>query len=157
LCKGEFPNTTDYFYSRKNKRYPNGSRIPRVMPHCIKCHIKKSTTWGKNNREKLNAAQRKRWVEHKYGVSREQWETWLVQGCGLCHKPFELKTNEHNKRIVGGLNPTVDHDHLTGKVRGLLHSKCNSAVGLLDDDPQKALLAYQYLLKWQREGNPPVS
>lgn len=39
----------------------------------------------------------------------------------------------------------VDHDHVTGKIRGLLCSKCNSAIGLLQDDPNVVDRAAIYL------------
>src|SRR5262249_5100910 len=39
----------------------------------------------------------------------------------------------------------VDHCHVTGKVRGLLCRKCNSALGFYDDDPQVAQAGAGYL------------
>ncbi|MEU9115034.1 endonuclease domain-containing protein [Streptomyces sp. NPDC048483] len=38
----------------------------------------------------------------------------------------------------------VDHDHRTGKVRGVLCFNCNSGLGLLRDDPQAARRAIAY-------------
>jgi len=40
---------------------------------------------------------------------------------------------------------TVDHCHLTGRIRGLLHVKCNSAIGNLNDDPELLRSALDYL------------
>lgn len=39
----------------------------------------------------------------------------------------------------------VDHDHKTGRKRGLLCWPCNVAVGQLKDDPDRAIRLAQYL------------
>jgi hypothetical protein len=38
----------------------------------------------------------------------------------------------------------VDHDHVTGKIRGLLCFECNSAIGLHKDDPARMEAAAMY-------------
>ena len=39
----------------------------------------------------------------------------------------------------------VDHDHLTGKIRGLLCNDCNAGLGLLADSLQRAKAVVRYL------------
>jgi hypothetical protein len=39
----------------------------------------------------------------------------------------------------------IDHDHTTGKIRGLLCFKCNSALGLFKDNKELLLKAIAYL------------
>ena len=74
------------------------------------------------------------WLKSKYGLSREQYEALLAsQGgtCALCN----------SRKLV------VDHDHETGKVRGLLCSKHNIGLGQFDDSAQELLKAVEYLSK----------
>jgi hypothetical protein len=72
----------------------------------------------------------------KYGITGEDYQQMLVeQGfvCKTCGKPEKT-----------GKALAVDHDHKTGKVRGLLCGNCNQALGLLNDDlgVVKKLLVY---------------
>jgi len=48
--------------------------------------------------------------------------------CAICHKP------ETTMRQGQPIQMSVDHNHATGQVRGLLCQKCNHAIGLFDDD-----------------------
>jgi hypothetical protein len=56
--------------------------------------------------------------------------------CEICHKT--------PKRLC------VDHDHENGRFRGLLCSKCNSAIGLLGEDTRAIERALWYLLSHHR-------
>ncbi len=69
-------------------------------------------------------AERNKSLKQRYGITLEVYEQMLAaQGgtCALCdEKPGERPLN-------------VDHDHATGKVRGLLCSSHNRSMALLDD------------------------
>lgn len=62
-------------------------------------------------------------------------KTLELQGgkCAICHK-------EAGKRK----EMAIDHDHKTGKIRGILCSFCNFALGFCKDDPEilKSMIAY---------------
>ena len=45
----------------------------------------------------------------------------------------------------------IDHDHSTGEVRGLLCTPCNTALGMLRDDPKNLQRAIEYLK------DPPIN
>jgi Recombination endonuclease VII len=60
--------------------------------------------------------------------------------CSICKDPSRVK-----KSRTGILH--VDHDHKTGKVRGLICNACNSILGYGDADngPELLLKAVQYI------------
>lgn len=78
--------------------------------------------------------------EKMYGVSDEQYQRMLVaqdSRCAICgRKQEDLKASR-------GL--AIDHDHATGKVRGLLCGKCNTAIGLFDDSTERMVAAIRYM------------
>lgn len=58
--------------------------------------------------------------------------------CAICRKVPRV--------FVGRLqNLFVDHDHATGRVRGLLCGQCNTALGMFHDDPERIARALDYL------------
>jgi len=71
----------------------------------------------------------------KYGITAEQYEEMNRLQGGRC-----LICGQAERGTRRGIPKTlaVDHDHDTGEIRGLLCSKCNTAIGLLDDDPKRA-------------------
>lgn len=75
-----------------------------------------------------------------YGLTLAQFESMLAeQGhvCAICGK-----TNKNGSRL------SVDHNHSTGRIRALLCSKCNQALGLFDEDQERMFAAIEYLMKW---------
>lgn len=83
-------------------------------------------------------AMRKYELKKQYGLTVEQYDILHeVQNgvCNICHNP-------DNKRKL-----SVDHNHLTGKVRGLLCRTCNLAIGNIKEDVQIAENIIIYLKK----------
>jgi|GraSoi_2013_60cm_1033757.scaffolds.fasta_scaffold11992_2 hypothetical protein len=69
-------------------------------------------------------------------ISREDYHSaYTQQGgrCAICGNPPK------GKRL------TVDHDHATGKFRGLLCARCNFGLGWFQDDPDRLRSAAEYL------------
>jgi hypothetical protein len=113
----------------------------------------RTAAWKKRNPKRVaeqNSADVRRWKERhpdrvraskaaereSYGITVAEIEAMAVaQGgaCAICG-------------IVEVRSLCVDHDHETGRVRGLLCHKCNLALGLLCDDAALALRAASYLL-----------
>jgi len=76
--------------------------------------------WGKN-KDKI----RNRRIARVFGITTKDYDLMLEsQGnrCAICD-------NSQNGRRFD-----IDHNHITGKVRGLLCVKCNIGIGLFDSD-----------------------
>jgi Recombination endonuclease VII len=70
------------------------------------------------------------------GVSLEQYEEMLARQngvCPICLLPPKVRRLD------------LDHDHRTGKVRGLLTHKCNRGLAYFADDPARLRRAADYL------------
>lgn len=64
--------------------------------------------------------------------------------CAICHdRRAPGKDQRALEDKTGAL--VVDHDHETGEVRGLLCSRCNTAIGMFRDDPALLASAIIYL------------
>jgi len=72
-----------------------------------------------------------------YGIAQKQFESMLKDRQGKC-KICKTKT-------PGRHGFEIDHNHTTGKVRGLLCHRCNKAIGLFDDNIETAVSAAKYL------------
>jgi len=81
--------------------------------------------WNKRNPEKTRLAYRKCMLKRRYGITLEQYEAMLESQNGKC----AICKGD----CLTGRNLAVDHDHETGKVRGLLCSKCNQGLGQLNN------------------------
>ena len=92
--------------------------------------------WRANNLERHNLARRRSVLRSKYGLTLEAYDALVeAQGsaCAICG----------SKACKRALH--VDHDHGTGKVRGLLCNTCNRCLGLLKDDATVLRSAIAYL------------
>lgn len=88
---------------------------------------------------------RARRLRLEFGLTVEQYEAMLAaQGgkCAICDRPQGATKYRH----------AVDHCHATGRIRGLLCSKCNQGLGFLGDTAERVAKALDYLLKYQRHG-----
>lgn len=107
--------------------------------------------WRKKNPEKAKAIQKKHTstalfkkksyeyhLKRKFGLTIEQYDTLLLKQenrCAICDK-HQL---ELGKRL------DIDHDHISGKIRGLLCNACNQGIGLFGDSKELVTRALNYL------------
>lgn len=77
------------------------------------------------------------WIKTVYGL--ENWfELIRLQNykCAICGCDLDMSKNTH-----------IDHDHNTGKVRGILCHSCNIGIGFFKDDIERIEKALVYLRK----------
>ena len=74
-----------------------------------------------------------------YGITLDEYDEMLEQQGGVCRLCGSDTPSKRTGRFF------VDHCHDTGKVRGLLCMRCNSAIGFLNDDPELLRKAIEYL------------
>ena len=101
----------------------------------------KSQIWREKNPIKSQELNRKKLLQ-KYGLTIKEWEELFDKQngtCAICNLPETLIDRGTLRRL------SVDHCHSTGKVRALLCSKCNKAIGLLNDDLTLLNKAVSYL------------
>lgn len=83
-------------------------------------------------------------IQRVYGINPAEFET-LLEGqdgkCAICRTDCEL-----NPRL------SVDHDHETGVVRGLLCNRCNVGLGRFREDPELLKRAAGYLERSRAKG-----
>ena len=121
---------------------------------CKKCVSETYKEWVKRNPEKVKETWRRASNKHhkKYsefknlkrrilnvGITEDEYVAMLSRQNGKCKicNVAEIDSPKHRLNI--------DHCHKSGVVRGLLCSKCNTALGLMDDDTERLKSAINYL------------
>lgn len=91
----------------------------------------------RSRRNRLNGTLRSR-----YGMSVEDHAVLAEHQdhrCAICRRPFEGLVEERRTGTA------LDHDHVTGKVRGMLCNDCNQGLGDFWDNPEWLRSAAAYL------------
>jgi hypothetical protein len=86
-------------------------------------------------------------LKHLYGLSRDEFDTLLASQegrCAICGVVLD--------RSSKGLEPAIDHNHDTTKVRGVLCAACNTGLGGFRDSPILLTLALAYLRRTDGDG-----
>jgi len=109
--------------------------------------------WKEKNREK-HLAQQRQWHKEHPAPHRtfEQYRSYQLKSYGLSLYDFEHIYQIQNGKCAICQEKSdkilcVDHDHSTGKIRGLLCRHCNTALGLIKDNSVIAQKMFEYLIK----------
>lgn len=98
----------------------------------------------KKNKKIIQLRNRKARLKINYGLNIADYDELLTKQrkvCAICGK------KETRKDQFGICRLSIDHCHTTGKVRGLLCSKCNNGLARFKDDPKLLVAAANYLMR----------
>jgi hypothetical protein len=118
-------------HPRKLRAEWTEERLARVRSQCRAHYAANKQAWREAD------------LKRKYSLSLDDFDALIEkQGnrCAACGTP------DWGKR-----GPVVDHDHETGKVRGILCNTCNLVAGLFDDDCERFLRLVEYLKSSKQE------
>ena len=129
-CKTEL--SVDSFGSDKSRK--DGLSI-----YCLRCraNLARTARYAKPQRGRTYSRYR------RYGITKEQYDEMNAKQGGLC---AICGTD-----TPGRNHPTmyIDHDHNTGKVRGLLCCDCNLFLGQAKENIETLKAGIRYLETWR--------
>lgn len=70
-------------------------------------------------------------VKRRYGLDIEEYEALIEAGCSICGR--------NDGKMA------MDHCHTSGRVRAMLCTQCNVALGMMEDSPERLRAAASYL------------
>jgi len=124
----------------------NKSKKDGLNYQCKKCvNFYNADHYSKNkNKISLNkkGTQREYKLKKKFGLSLDDRNKMLISQegrCAICKITLQEHFEEYQHDFA------VDHDHLSGKNRGLLCTKCNTGLGLFQDNSILLKKAADYL------------
>ncbi|MDQ3747961.1 MAG: endonuclease VII domain-containing protein [Acidobacteriota bacterium] len=108
-------------------------------PDCKECkRLESRNRHARRTPEQNTNLYRKSRLKYNYGITLDRYYELLEKQngvCAICGEPQNIETH----------SLSVDHCHVTGKVRGLLCHKCNIALGLMRDNVLLLINAIEYL------------
>jgi hypothetical protein len=137
-CKKEL-RIVDCFH--KNKTSKDGHAW-----QCKKCSRKAGVRHENGGTVKSATYKYKIHIKRTYGITLEERNKILDSQngcCAICKKPLSYLVSEKLKQK----KLYIDHNHETGKIRGLLCSTCNTGLGMFKDNVEYLRNAITYLLK----------
>lgn len=113
----------------------NSTKKNHIRPECRSCDNKQRQERKKKEKAKDPDKVRDRYLRKTYKIGLDEYTEMLKNQNGVCWICQEKK------------DLVVDHDHSTGKVRGLLCNQCNTSLGGFKDNIDYLRSAINYLLK----------
>ncbi len=102
--------------------------------------LQRNKEWREKHKERRARANRNNRLLRTYGITADQVDHIRDEQdnrCAICRETLE-----------GHSNCRIDHNHKTGKVRGLLCNACNLMLGMVKENPMILRYAINYLSRW---------
>lgn len=139
-CKvcGEAKPLSEYYPTQfKSKEFPDKTYYHGKCKSCFVKKQQKNYTPEKGRDKNLR---------HFYGISLNEYNEMLEKQNNKCMTCGTTEPGGRKSGRGGGADVfVVDHDHETGKVRGLLCYNCNRTLGLLGENTQTLQSMIEYL------------
>lgn len=135
-----------HFYNKKWCRSCYEKHLKNINPEFLERQQESSKFWHRNNRERVTIYQKLRLTDpvlrerdrltkrkrhfEQLGLTEEEYQKQRIAGCSICD----------NKKYLH-----IDHDHITGRFRGILCSRCNNGLGMLGDNIEGVTKTLEYL------------
>ena len=93
----------------------------------------------------------------RYSMTPKDWMRMYEEQNGICGNPDCDNTSNPRWREQGHNGFCIDHDHNTGKVRGLLCRECNILEGHIFKNVKKTMGIIQYKREWDESQQKKVT
>jgi hypothetical protein len=108
---------------------------------CKPCNrLSNNDNYGKTHKDKRKLTYRDKYLIYTYGITEDEYNEILLNqgnGCAICGSTVSL--HKQTQRL------SVDHDHITNEVRGILCHACNTGLGYFRDNTELLQSAIRYL------------
>ena len=145
-CSRSLPLSSYYQKSPDSSDGRKRSPYGRAMQPCKECRIARPKELKADPARKQ---QIRSWnLKKLYNLTLEEYEALLSAqggGCAICG----IAQGTGRSGVLH-----VDHDHTTGKVRGLLCHNCNKGIGCLQDNPDLLRSGVRYLERGRAQSLP---
>lgn len=126
---GKTKPVSDFHLRSKTQPWPKSA--------CKECHRSRARQYWKN-KPLSKEEQKEKNLQRSFGIGLKEYNQMLQEqnnSCAICGKNADSLSR----------SLAVDHDHTSGKIRGLLCMYCNTALGKFEDNKTNLLNAVSYL------------
>lgn len=136
MVRRGYKSEEKYLAARERERIRARCRRLGIEDPCSLPEVNKTPWVYDSDKARASALRR------NYGITVDEYDEMLYKQNGVCKICGGIETSSNKwgiKRLA------VDHNHDTGKVRGLLCNNCNRGLGLLKDSTELLSNAIKYL------------